>query len=108
MQSLDQLLQLDLSGSDAEHGRDRSVQYMIYALVTARLLVGRQVSCVLHHHDHPVIALAVGADRADLPVRQSITFLAITDILFCLNDGICKPVDLILRHVNQMKRQSLR
>ena len=83
------------------------MKHMVDALIFARLFVGGQISRRLHHHDRPVIPLLVPADRTELIVRQRTTLLTVADMIPGAHHRLGELFNLLLWHVDQMKRQSL-
>ena len=106
-QPLHQLLQADVPGADAQHGGDGPMEHMVHALVSAGLLIGRQIPDILHHHDELMVPLLVGADRAYLPVRQGEAFPAVADVVPGLHDHVRQALHLVPGHAYQVEGQTL-
>jgi ATP-dependent phosphofructokinase / diphosphate-dependent phosphofructokinase len=68
---------------------------------------GCQVSGILHHHDRMMISSGICAHRADFLIRQGITLLTVPDIGSGLDHDIRQSVHTVLRHIDQVKSQSL-
>ena len=83
------------------------MQYMVHALVFAGLLIGRQISGVLHHHNGTMIPSGIRTHRAEFLICQGITLLTVPDIGSGLDHDIRQSVHTVLRHIDQVKSQSL-
>ena len=83
------------------------MQYMVHALIFAGLLISRQISGVLNHHNGTMIPSGIRTHRAEFLIRQSIAFLAIADIGSGFDHDVCQSVHTVLRHIDQVKSQSL-
>ena len=83
------------------------MQYMVHTFILPCLFVSSQISGVLHHHNGLVIAFVAAADRAKLLIRQRIAFLAVADVGFSLCNSSRQARHLLLRHIDDVKRQSL-
>ena len=66
-----------------------------------------QVSGILHHHDGLVIAPVAATDGTKFLIRQRIAFLAVADVGFSLCNSSRQARHLLLRHIDDVKRQSL-
>ena len=59
------------------------------------------------HHDRFMVTLVAAADWTEFLICQSITLLAVTDIRLGLRDRASQTRHLLLRHIDDMKCQSL-
>ena len=80
---------------------------MIDAVVFAGLLVGGQIPGILHHHNHLMVPLRIGADGAELLIRHGKAFFTITDIFLGIDDGIRQCLHLLQRHIYDVECQPL-
>ena len=84
------------------------MKYMVYAFVFAGFFIGRQIPGVFHHHNGLVIPAGAAADRTQFLIRQRKAFFAVAYIFFGVHHSLRQPLYLFLRHVDDMKRESLR
>src|SRR5438105_5633424 len=81
VEARDQLLQLELIGSDAVERRERAVQHVVAAAELPGALDGEQIGHRLDYADHPPVALGVAAEGTRILGRQVATGRAETDLL---------------------------
>ena len=80
---------------------------MIHALVFAGFFISCQISCIFHNHDLLMVPLRIGTDRAQFLIGQRETFFAVSDIRSRAGHRTRKLLYLILRHVDDVKCQTL-
>ena len=83
------------------------MQYMVHTFILSCLFVCCQISGIFHHHDSLVITLVAAADGAKFLIRQCIALFAVADVGFGLRDGSGQARHLLLRHIDDVKCQSL-
>ena len=80
---------------------------MIHALVFAGFFISCQISCIFHNHDLFMVSLRIGTDRTQFLISQSKAFFAVSDIRSRAGHRTRKLLYLILRHVDDVKCQTL-
>ena len=83
------------------------MKYMVHAVKFAGLFVCCQVSRIFHNHDLLMVPLRIGTDRAQFLIGQRETFFAVSDIRSRAGHRTRKLLYLILRHVDDVKCQTL-
>ena len=81
---------------------------MIDAVVFSRLLICRQIPRCLHYHNGLLVPVGIAADRTYLLICERAAHLAVSDILSGVHDSPGQLFHLIHRHIDHVKRQSLR
>ena len=83
------------------------MKYMIYTVKFTCFLICCQIPGILNHHDRAVIPFGIGADRTKLLICQRVTALTVLNILPCIGNGGGQLLHLVLRHIHDMKSQTL-
>lgn len=78
--ALDELLDLEITRSDAVNWRDHSAEYVVQACVLRGILDRHHVAYVFHHTDNRSIASVAGADSASFRVGNVIAVAAELDV----------------------------
>lgn len=104
----DELLQVDILGADAVHGRNGSMEDVVLAVKFFDPLHGHDVPRAFHHADDVLAAAVVAADGAGILVGQIAADGAVAHGLFGVRDGVSQCLCLFIRQGQNVKGQSLR
>ena len=83
-----------VAGAHAVHGRDKSPQHVVDAVVLLGVFNGHHVLYVLHHADGAVVSARIAAYFADVVVADIVAHLAVFDVTPHGFDGIGKAVHI--------------
>ena len=83
------------------------MQDVINTVILSGLLISRKVAGALDYHDRMVIPLRIRADRTELLISQCVALFAVADVLTGIFDCIGELLHLLLRHMNNVKCQTL-
>ena len=94
--------------SDAVERRNQPVQDMIKPVVFMGTLNRSNILRPFHDTDNAAVALRIAADAADLLFCQILTDRAVMDEVLGIENGVCKGVRILLRHLHDRICKALR
>src|SRR5438034_4295820 len=105
---LQELVDAEVRGLDAVERRERTAEHVVDATELVRALDGEEVGGLLNDADDGAIAPGIGADGAELLLRQGPALAAEADALLDLADRVGKGEGLLVRDAEDVEREALR
>src|SRR6266404_5950325 len=107
LDAVHELVDAQMCGLDTVEGRQRAAEHVVQAAVLRRPLDRDEVDGLLDDADDRVVAALVTTDRADLLLGEVAALVAEAHTLLYVVDRVGERLRLLLRHLEEMERESL-